>query len=163
MARIGVFTVGDAQKVAEATRRTLSGPRTMLNVPYRPAIRQGGGACSCITVHELICVGVPTGGTIVLNVGVDDGTSVTTESITLDFNESSSGAKTAFEAHTKIASTDIAVKGGDFPLGALYIVYLSSGTLNRDQPIPTTNTNSLTGGTSPHLEFRIVTSADWEA
>lgn len=46
MAKFGVFTVPDAKKVAEATRRTLGGPRTMLHVPYRPAIRHGGGGTS---------------------------------------------------------------------------------------------------------------------
>lgn len=36
MAKIGVFTVGDARKVAQATREVLSGSRTMLSVPYQP-------------------------------------------------------------------------------------------------------------------------------
>lgn len=35
MAQIGKFTVPDAKKIAEATRRTLSGPRMMLAVPER--------------------------------------------------------------------------------------------------------------------------------
>ena len=127
----------------------------------------GGGDCSCVTVHELVMVGTPTGGTIILNVGVDDGTGggVTTESVTLNFDSSAASAQTAFEGHSKIAASgaDIKVKGGPFPAGALYIVYKSSGDLNRDQPIPTTGTNSLTGGTSPHLEYRYVTNQDWEA
>lgn len=163
MAQIGKFTVGDCRKVAEATRRVLGGPRTMLSVPYRPAIRQGGGGdCACVTVHEIATNGAVTGGTVILDVSIDDGSVVTNESVTLNWDDTASEVKTAFVTHSKIASGDIKVKGGPLPDTAVYVIYLSSGTLNRDQSPPTLNTNSLTG-TNVRIKTGYMTSADWEA
>jgi len=122
-----------------------------------------GGDCTCITVYEIKPVGGPTGGTLTMNIGIDDGAIVTTESITFDWNEGAAGALTALEGHSKIASGDIAVKGGSMPAAALYVVFLSSGDLNREQPLPSTGTNSLTGGATPHFQYAYMTNADWEA
>jgi hypothetical protein len=94
---------------------------------------------------------------------VDDGVTQSTESITFDYNESASGAETALVAHSLITADNINVKGGSFPHGALYVVYLSAENLNRNQDLPTTTTNSLTGGTSPRFEYSYITLVDWNA
>lgn len=141
---------------------------TRVNRPVRKARRSprrrnvGGGGDECLTVYELQTGGTVSGGTVVLNVTIDNGTSSVGDTITIDWNESASGALTAFEAHSDIASGDIAVKGGPFPDGALYIVFLSTGNLNRYQALPTINTFSFTG-TNPKIKLSYASNADWEA
>lgn len=165
MADYGIFTVGDARKLAEGYGRVKGTPRNVLGVPHRPArAPSGGGDCTCLTVHEIATNGAVTGGTVILNVAIDDGASVTTESVTLDWNDTAADVQTAYEGHSKIAASgaDILVKGGPLPDTAVYVVFKTSGALNRDHPPPTLNTNSLTG-TNVRIKTGYMTCADWEA
>lgn len=122
----------------------------------------GGGDCSCVTVHEIGTNGAVTGGTVILDVAIDTGSGVVTDDITLNWDDTASEVQTAFEGHSDIAPGDILVKGGPLPDTAVYVVYLSSGNLNRDQSPPTLNTNSLTG-TNVRIKTGYMTCHDWEA
>lgn len=124
----------------------------------------GGGGCDCITVIEIKFEGSVTGGTVIFDVGIDDGGGVDTENVTLNFDDTASEVQTAFEGHSSIAASgaDITVKGGPLPGGSVYIVFKSSGNLNREQPLPTVDTNSLTG-TNVVIKSSYMTNADWEA
>lgn len=166
MPQYGRFLYGDARKIAQATREVLGGERLVLGVPYRPAIRQGGGgACECVTVYEIKFEGNVTGGAVTFSVAIDDGSSVTTENISsIAYNDSAATIQTAFEAHSKIAASgaDIDVKGGDLPNKAVYVVFLSSGDLNRNQALPSVSSSTLTG-TNVVIKSSYMTLVDWEA
>ena len=122
----------------------------------------GGGACSCVTVHEIRTDGTVSGGTFNLDVTINDadGNSVTETLGTFAWNVSAATAKTEYETHSEIATGDIAVLGGNFPDAALYVVFRSTGTLNRHQPVPVPDSSSITGG--GRIKTQQVTSVDWE-
>ncbi len=158
---IGVFTREGAKKVAEATRRVMGGPQSVITVPHRPARTPPGGGCSCITVYEIFFEGSVTGGTLDLDVGVWDGSSTTTETLTLNYDDTRSEVQTEFETHSEIASGDIDVKGGPLPDAGVYVIFKSSGDRNYDQPLPAINSNSLTG-TGVVVKFRYMANNNWE-
>lgn len=165
MADYAVFTLEGGRKVAEATGIVRGQPRNVLNVPFRPGrVASGSGSCDCLTVHEIRFDGAVTGGTVILDVGIDDGGGVDVENVTLNWDDTAAEVQTAYEGHSSIAASgaDITVKGGGLPDGAVYIVFKSTGNLNRNQPIPTVDTNSLTG-TNVRIKTGYMTNVDWEA
>lgn len=164
--RIGVFRENDAKRVARATRIVEGAPGTFLRVPERiPRTAPGGGDCTCVTVHEIKFEGSVTGGSVTMAVGIDpDGMGADVENIVIAYDDTAAEVQTAYEGHSNIAGSgaDITVQGGQLPDAAVYIVFLSTGALNRNQPLPTVNTNSLTG-TNVKIKSSYMTNADWEA
>lgn len=161
MAKFGTMTVPDMKRVARATRIVEGSPRTYLHVPERVP-RNVGGGCSCLTVHEIRIEGSVTSGTFTLGVGINDGSTITTETLTFNWNNTSTEVQTEYETHSKIAASgaDILVKGGPFPNVAVYVVFLSTGAINFSQPLPLPDAAGLSG-TNVRVKVAYMTDADW--
>lgn len=164
MTRVYGFDEEGYRRVREATRRALGAPRTGAQRRRQNPVLSGGsggdGDCSCLTVVEVRCDGLVVGGTFDLGVAVHDGSTLTYETISdIDWDTNAADFKTALETHSKIAGTDIQVKGGPFPNTALYIVFLQAGTLNRHQNPPYPDSTDLTGGGV--VKTALVSSANW--
>lgn len=153
-----------ARRTAETVRRVHGEPESHVVVQQRKFRAPPGSKCGCLTVHEIRIEGVATGGTFDLDVAIDDdGTGAgTPETLTFNYNDTSSAVQTEYETHTEIASGDIDVKGGPLPNTAVYVVFLSSGNLNRDQPPGTPDSTSLTG-TNATAKTGYMTNQDWSA
>lgn len=123
----------------------------------------GGGDCDCVTVHEVYIAGIASGGTYSLDVDVIDSVGGTTSDTLsgLAYNGTAADLQTAYEGHSGIAVGDVEVKGGNHPNVALYVIFKSTGDLNRYQPLPQPS-SSLTG-TNPIVKIAMVTNKDWEA
>lgn len=124
----------------------------------------GGGACDCLTVHEIRYEGAVTGGTVSFSVPIwtDDTPTVDTDTLVLNWDDTASEVQTTWETHSGIAasSADIIVKGGPLPSVAVYIIFKSTGALNRSHPLPTP-TSSLTG-TNARCKVAYMTNQAWE-
>jgi len=160
----GIFTKPDAERIAETVRQFQATPgvRSVLRVPQQIRHDPPGGTCSCVTVHELTVQGTATSGSFTVDIGVDDGGGIDTETKTIQYDDTAAEVQTTLETHASITSGDIDCKGGPLPGNAIQIVYLTTGNLNRYQPQPVINTNSL-AGTNPVPKTATLTSFDWEA
>lgn len=109
-------------------------------------IEAGANEVQTITVS-----GTPTGGTFVVN--------VLGQSVTLNFDDTSTEAQTAINAALAVLGTGhtVAVTGGPLPGSALTVTFSGSQVGGRDIPEMTIVTNGLTGGTSPDVAFATTT------
>ena len=83
----------------------------------------GGGSCPAQNaIHALHVFGGPTGGTFTLSLTVSS-----TDTITMNWDDTAAEVKTAFETHTDITSGDVTVTGGPFPDTSMIIEF--TGTL----------------------------------
>lgn len=160
MAKIKLLTQKEARRLHKVVKHVES------RMPYKPARRNPPrriiGSCNCVTVIEIRLEGTVTGGTFDLDVTIDDGTSTSNETLTFNYNANAAAIQTEFETHTLItASTDIDVIGGPFPNVAAYVVFLSSGNLNRYQSLPLPDATSLTG-TNAVVKVAYMTNVNWQ-
>ncbi len=104
-------------------------------------VRIGGGGGGCTTQFAIWLLGVPTGGSITIPVTVNS----VQENVQLDWNESTSGAVTAFEGHSEIAVDSVTATspGGGFPFQVMRFTFTDDVVMGH-------HTNNLTGGSNPY-------------
>jgi hypothetical protein len=79
----------------------------------------GGGSCPAQNaIHALHVFGGPTGGTFTLGLTV-----TSTDTITMNWDDTAAEVKTAFETHTDITTGDVTVTGGPFPDASVVIEF----------------------------------------
>ena len=165
MAKRGIIPSEDAFGRIRATvkhyERTQP-TRKARRMPRRRAL--GGGSCSCVTVHEIRYEGAVTSGTVSFSVAIwtDDVPTVDTDTLVLNWDDTAAEVQTTWETHSGIAASgaDILVIGGPLPSVAVYIVFKSTGALNRHHPLPIP-TSSLVG-TNARCKVAYMGDANWE-
>lgn len=125
-----------------------SGPISLKRDKYGKWIADVAGNASCQSRNEIIqltVIGSPTGGTFDLTIDIDGGTGTAGETVTLNYNDTSSDVQTALEGHTDIVSGDVSVSGGPLPDATITIEF-TGNLASTNIPIPTADWSSLTGG-----------------
>lgn len=164
MANYAAFSESDGERISRAVTRVEGTPQ---QARMRRRRSSPGGPCVCLNVIELALHGEPTGGTISLDWTLDpDGESQATETITLNFDDETTDVSTAIQVHSLVNSGDFKVRGGPFPSTAIYLISQSGGQysgakLEENIWLPYLNTNSLTGGSSPHIVITQKTCFNW--
>lgn len=100
----------------------------------------GGGDCTCPEIWCFLPL-APTAGTFDVTFSVGG----TSDTITIDYNESQSGWDTALKTHSELTGEEYTLEGGPFPNVALYITW--TGTVDDDilGSYPTIDETLLTG------------------
>ena len=108
---------------------TLSADTEVFIVQHRQSrrwyvISGGGGGASCPAqnaIHALHVFGSPTGGTFTLDLTV-----TSSDTVTMNWDDTAAEVQTALETHTDITSGDVTVTGGPFPDASVIIEFTAS-------------------------------------
>jgi hypothetical protein len=139
----GVIPSDDAFRRIQRTVRHFE--KTYINTPKRgeKVVRAGRGGCkSRNEIWQITITGSPTGGTFDLDINILG----VTETLTFNFDDTSSEVVTELETHTNIASGDVDVTGSSFPDSTI-IIEFTGDLANHEFPVPVIDFGALTGGT----------------
>lgn len=102
-----------------------------------------GGSCPDRNeIHQLTVLGSPTGGTFDMDLTLNG----VTETLTFNYDDTSTEVNTELETHSEAASGDFTVTGGPFPNATMQIEYIQNFAATAIS-LPTLDWGSLTGGT----------------
>ena len=104
--------------------------------------RRGAGCNSRNEIWQLTIFGTPTGGSVDYGVNVLG----TTETVTLDYDMTSTEVQTEFEGHSEVGAGNVEVTGGPLPDSAV-LVEFKEDLANYAFPKPAIDFSALTGGT----------------
>lgn len=156
-----ILTPAEARRVKDAVQERERRSRNKLPQLKKRVLVNGSSGCP--EVHQIAIHGEALAGTFDLDVAIDPdgGGAGSPETLTFDFDFTASEVKTEYETHSAITSGDIDVIGGPLPDVAVYVVFLTTGTLNRTQALPTPDSSSLSGG-RPVAKVAKAAGYSWE-
>lgn len=158
-----IYTVNQDDELIESLFRTESIPRKVYNLTPEDITDEdafflvtkdkggkfwyvGGGTCSARNEKWLIQLVGATGSDFEIELVING----VQETITINYDSTAAQVKTAFEAHSELASTDLATEGGPFPGTSINVEFI--GDQAGKSILPTSITNNLAGtGAKPEI------------
>jgi hypothetical protein len=106
-----------------------------------PIMDEGGGCDTQNAIIDVIILGKPTGGSFDMVLTIN----ATTETLTFQWDDTSSDVDTELATHSELSSSDVDVSGS-FPNSTVRIEFVGTQA-NTNIALPTTDWSGLTGGT----------------
>lgn len=133
------------QQMREIAKQVLFGNQNVGARHRRVYRARGSRSTPCPERNEIIqltVIGQPTTGTLDYTQTI----SGTPDTVTFNFDDTSTEIQAALESHSEIAAGQVSVTGGPLP-NATVTIEFTSGLGGINHPIPTLNWTNLTGGT----------------
>lgn len=134
-----IFTTQEAERIDATVKAYEKKPQYVLPRKKRKRLTGGGGGCTCQEIWCFLPL-APSAGTWDIDLTVN----ASTETLTFNWNTSSTQMQTELLTHTELTSGDVTCVGGPFPNVAIYAVWtISDADLTDGYPL--LDLSSLTG------------------
>jgi len=137
-----VFNEDWARRIIKCVERSESPLDASLNRRRRAAVAEGSGCDRQNCIWHIYVMGKPSGGTLDLTITIG----TTTETITLNWDDTAAEIKTTLATHSAIASeSNLTVTGGPFP-NAVIAVEFKGDLAGQDIALPLSSWENIAGG-----------------
>ena len=138
----GIIPNEDAfRRIGDATRFYEQSYRNRVLKGEKRKIIGSGGCKARNEIWKLTIAGSPTGGTFDMDLNVLG----TTDTLTFNYDDTSTEVATELATHTNLTSSDVSVTGGPFPDSDITIEFIGDLAKHRMGP-PLLDFSAITGG-----------------